>query len=296
MALATRVESFLNQANRRMIQHAQRNRLVYGIVSSTLFLGGILVSATTLDLDWHRIYPLWLLTNVLIGAPVAISLNAIGLRVSAGVVGASLSFPEAFRTCCIALCSNLLPIPAGSLVQASSLASGGGLALQSGLIVVLGNIISLMLVAVLVGLILSIEKPALGVPILALGSTGLLSGTVYLLLKTSVRTMLGFFVIRIVRTLVMVVRIQLSFLIIGTIVSIMDAALFSGAAILGTVLAVFPAGLGISESLAAALALTTAVAPGAAFLAIAINRLTTLGFAALFLTVARSGRIGGEAS
>ena len=208
---------------------------------------------------------------------------------SATVVGASLPLSAAFRTCCIALCSNLLPIPAGSLIQASSLASRGGSMLQSGFIVVLGNGTSLALVAILVGAILTGRNPPLGLSILGLGVTSAIACVVLLSLKTSTRILLGFLSIRVLRTLAMVLRIQLSFLVIGLAVGIFDAAVFSGAVILGTVVAVFPAGLGISEGIAALLALATTIAPGAAFLSTALNRFATLAFAGIFLLSSKPG-------
>ena len=234
--------------------------------------------------------------NLLLGAPIAIGLNALGLMLSATVVGASLPLSAAFRTCCIALCSNLLPIPAGSFIQASSLAYRGGSMLQSGFIVVLGNGTSLALVAIVVGAIFTGRTPPLGLSILGLGVTSLIVCVVLLSVKTSTKILLSFLGIRLLRTLIMVLRIQLSFLVIGLTVSIFDAAVFSGAVILGTVVAVFPAGLGISESIAALLALATSIAPGAAFLATALNRLTTLAFAGIFLFFSKPGFSKNKAS
>lgn len=283
MALAPRIGAFLASTNQRITEHAHRHRVGYVLVAGSVFCAGLIASSIALNLDWRSLEVHWLLLNLLLGAPIAIGLNTLGLKLSATVVGASLSLSAAFRTCCIALCSNLLPIPAGSIVQASSLASRGGSMLQSGFIVVLGNGISLALIATLVGAVITGGKPVIGLSILGLGVTGLVGCAFLLSRKTSTRILLGFLSIRLLRTLTIVLRIQLSFLIIGVAVSILDAAVFSGAVILGTVVAVFPAGLGASETIAALLALATTIAPGAAFVATALNRLATLAFAGIFL-------------
>ncbi|MFO7904728.1 MAG: hypothetical protein R6U98_18835 [Pirellulaceae bacterium] len=285
MAQRFQLEGRLASANRRLIMHARAHSRAYYLIAGAVFVGGMFVSAWVLALDWGSLELKWLLMNLFVGAPAAIALNAIGLRISANIVGVSLSFGAAFRTCCIAICSNLLPIPAGTLIQASSLASRGGSTLQSGIIILVGNALSLAIVLALVGAILLLVIPEAGIPLLLLGIALLATCSVFILKRSSVSTASAFIATRCLRTVVMVLRIQLSFMIIGFSVSALDAAVFSGALVVGTTLSVFPGGLGVSEALAALLALATAVAPGAAFLATALNRLATLAFAGMFLLI-----------
>lgn len=291
MRFSTRLESVLAAANRRVNLHARRFRLHYIVLAFAVFCSGMVASIHALDLDWGALELHWLLVNLLLGAPIAIGLNALGLMVSAGIVGASLTFPAAFRTCCIALCSNLLPIPAGTVIQASSLASRGGTVLQSGLVILLGNGISLALVIALVGAILVTVHPAIGFPLLTFGLLGLTVLTHQVYKRTTFRVVLAFLAVRSLRVIAVTLRIQLSFLAIGLIVALLDAALFTGAIALGTVVTVFPAGLGVSESLAALLAIATSVAPGAAFLATALNRLITLAFAGVYLLMTKPSHL-----
>lgn len=287
MKLIAQAEAFLTANHRRLGLHARRHRVVYGAIAFALFCFGFVVSAVTIDLEWRILEVGWLSVNLLIGAPVAIGLNAMSLRVSAGIVDASLTFPVAFRTCCIALCSNLLPIPAGTVIQASSLASRGGSVLHSGFVVLLGNAIGLALAVLIVGAILFAAHPSAGIPLLATGMLGVTTGAILIYMRTTSGTTLAFIAVRLLRVIVIVLRIYLSFLAIGLAVAALDAALFAGAVVMGSVFVVFPSGLGISESIAALLALATTVSPGSAFLATALNRLITLAFASTYLLITK---------
>lgn len=283
MAALSRIESTLTQTNRRMLDHARRYRRFYFSIGALLFTTGLAASVWALQLSLTQLESYWLLANLLVGAPFAIGLNAISLRISAKIVGASHSFQSAFGTCCLAICSNLLPIPAGSVIHASSLASRGASAIQSGIIVLVGNGLGLALVVTLVGTVLFFNIPAVGLSLVILGTTGVLGCSAFIYSKSSPRTTIAYIAIRALRTLTIVLRIQLSFLAIGIAITMLNAALFSGAVIMGTTIAIFPSGLGISEGLAALLALTTTIPASAAFIATALNRITTLTFAGLFL-------------
>lgn len=282
MTLRWQIESFLTQANRTLIEHARRHRKIYTVAALTLFISGMIVSITAIDLDTDNFGIHWLLLNLFIGAPVAIALNANGLQFSARMLGTSIPFVMAFRTCCMAICSNVLPIPAGSVFHTSALVSRGGKVLDSGLIVILGNVISLSLMLMLAGgSILSLTGSLLGTGFLLTGLAGLALCITPLLSRTTSRLTTAFVGLRLLRTLVMVARIQISFAMIGLMVALLDAAVFTAAVSLGTTVAVVPSGLGISESLAAVLAVAIGIAPGAAFLATALNRISTLAFAGL---------------
>lgn len=279
------IDRFLTNANQRAIDHSRRHRKHYTVIAGSLFLVGVIFSVWTLDLDARHIHARWFLINILLGAPAAIALNALSLQVSGSMVHASVPFTGAFRTCCLAICSNLLPVPAGSLLQASSLSDRGATALQSGTVVLMGNAFTLALLVTLAGIGLTTAHTLLGISILILGVSAIISGTAVLLSRTTARIAVAFLFLRILRTLAIILRLQLSFLVVGTTVALLDAALFSSALVLGTTFAILPAGIGISESLSALFALATVIAPSTAFLATALNRLATLAFAGTFLLI-----------
>ena len=256
---------------------------MYTGIALVLFTVGLILSLISMELGWRDLWWSWIAANILAGAPAAIALNAVSLKISAKIVDTTVAFPTAFQTCCVGICSNLLPVPAGSLIHTSALITRGAPALQSGLIVLMGNLLSLAMVMLLSGLVLTLGKIPAGPPVLAVGSVLVLASAAFLITKVSLRLATSFLLIRLARIAVMIVRIQVSFIIIGVAVTVIDAALFSGAVILGKTLAVFPAGFGISEALAALLAMATTISPGAAFVAIGLNRISTLTFAGLFV-------------
>jgi len=70
--------------------------------------------------------------------------------------------------------------------------------------------------------------------------------------------------------------------------------IFTAAGTIGNAATIVPAGLGITEGIASALALLMGVSPAAAFLVVAVNRLIGLcvaGIVVLHLAVARRKRV-----
>ncbi|MGB7405092.1 MAG: hypothetical protein WA906_05340, partial [Pacificimonas sp.] len=82
------------------------------------------------------------------------------------------------------------------------------------------------------------------------------------------------------------IRITAAFAVINMMVSIETAIPFAFASLVGGSSSIVPAGLGVSEILAAFLAETTGLATAAtAFLAVALNRISAILFSAVLLAV-----------
>lgn len=256
--------------------HARRNRPFYTALALLIFVSGILISLVTTPIPVERIQPLALVANALIGAPIALAVNALGLVVSARVLSTKMSFRVAFQTCSLASASSVLPIPAGAYFQASALTRAGGGPLASGGLTVLTNFALLTILALLAGLAWAPAFPFLGVSLSLFGFASTLAIWLLIARTSNARIAAIFLALRAMRAAVLLTRIWLSFLMIGATLSILDAAAFSLAVSIGTSVSFIPAGLGVSESIASAIAQTLSAEAGIAFLAIASNRIITL--------------------
>ncbi len=278
-ALSVRVTDWLE----RLSSHARRYRFIYGVVALMLFVIGLWISLRSLKFELTELNLLPLVANLLIGAPIAICFNAMGLQVAGRITGISIGFFHAFHVTILAMVTNILPVPAGTILHSSALSARGvGLA-QAGGVILLGNLATLGLIATLVGVALLDSMPALAI-ILLIAGLPVFVGSVLVVKYTAGRALASAFVfLRLGRALILVLRVQLCFLGIGVSVTLAEAVSISGAVILGTTAAVFPAGLGISEALAATIAAALSLAPAAAFMATALNRVTTLVVAGMLI-------------
>lgn len=271
-------------------EHAVRYRVFYIFLALVLFLGGLWVSVRSIDASELDVAMLPLLLNALVGAPLAIALNAFSFQAAGQVIGQRVRFMSAFHTCATATASNLLPVPAGTVLQSAALVKHGGGLANSGLIIIIGNVVLMAIVSVLLGCSLVSGYPRAGITLVLVGGLVLLSCVVQIFRSRNLGTAAFFVGARASRIFLMVLRIQLSFLAIGTSITLLDAAGFTAAVVLGTVVAVVPAGIGVSESLGALTAVAIAIAPGAAFIAIALNRISTILVAALMAAMMSIGK------
>jgi len=260
--------------------HTSAHRTLYCSLALLLFLSGLLLSLYSMELEDIRLRPIPIAANILVCAPLSLALKAISLQAAAHVIGKNITFKAAFQASSIATISNVLPIPAGTAVQSAALIKEGASISRGGAVVMFGNFVSMAIVSVVLGIGLSANGHQIGILIMCIGLIALgLSLTVTM--RVSNRMAASRFIgTRIARVCLMIVRVQISFLAIGFSIGLTQAASFTAAIVLGSAVVIAPAGLGVSESLAAMTALAVSVVPAAAFIAVALNRLTTLLVAA----------------
>lgn len=262
-------------------KHASAYRTLYSSLALLLFLTGLLLSLYSMNLEDVRLRPVPIAANIILCAPLSLALKAISLQAAAQVIGQQLTFKAAFRASSIATVSNILPIPAGTAVQSAALIKEGASISRGGAVVVFGNFVSIAIVLAVFGIGLLANGHHSGI---FLTSIGLISLGLCLIVTMRVSDGMAasrFMGTRIARVCLMIARVQISFLSIGFSIELTQAASFSAAIVLGSAVIIAPAGLGVSESLAAMTALAVSVVPAAAFIAVALNRLTTLLVAAL---------------
>ena len=285
-----RVEQSVREYGVKIQIHASRYRLYYYSLAGVIFVIGLLVSLYSIEFDKVQIRVAPLLLNAFVGAPLAIALNALSLQTAGRVIGRRIKFPTAFHVCAVATASNVLPMPAGTVIQSAALVAKGASIKKSGGIVILGNFISLALASSILGVSLFVNGHALSWAFLLVGLALFFVSMGFMLRVASVAESALFIGVRVVRIVLMVFRIQISFLVIGLNVGLLQAASFTGAIMLASTVAVIPSGLGVGELFAALIALGVSVLPAAAFVAVALNRLTTLIVAGAMAVLWRNER------
>ena len=112
--------------------------------------------------------------------------------------------------------------------------------------------------------------------------------------KSSSKNAAGILALRLVGVALSGLRLTCAFYIIGQTIHYADAFPFAFASILGTASSLAPAGLGISEALAAAIATLSGIGSAAAFLAVGINRIVGIAISGILTGIIslRSARDG----
>jgi len=82
--------------------------------------------------------------------------------------------------------------------------------------------------------------------------------------------------IRLLSLALTVLRLILAFASLGLTLGWFEAALYAAAPTLGAAVGIVPAGIGVNEAIAAALAMLIAASPATAFLAVTLNRMLDL--------------------
>jgi hypothetical protein len=209
-------------------------------------------------------------------APLSLVYAGVGLVLLVRTVPAELPLPKATALAAWATLAEALPLPGGAMVRGGVLvAAGTGLGRSSAL--VLANaLLWISLAALGCGLVL-LSHGLTAAVLLALGGA---SGTALTFAWLTRQAGLGLSLQTVLHRLsgmaLIAVRLHFAFLTLGVVVPLADTLPFALANIAGSAASIAPAGLGISEALAAAAAGTVSIAPGAAFLAVGLDRLICL--------------------
>lgn len=248
--------------------------------SLVLFGGGAWYAVQLLGLKGSDLAPLPL-TVLLALAPLSLLYAGLGMLLLARSAGVAMPLGRATALSAWATLAEALPLPGGAMVRAGALmAAGTGLA-QSSALVLANALLWISLAALGCGLVLT-SHGLPGALLLALGGgAGSIITLGWLWQSAGTGLALQTLAHRLSGMALIAVRLQLAFLALGVIVPLADTLPFALANIAGSAASIAPAGLGISETLAAAAAGTVKVAPAAAFLAVGLDRLICLGASGL---------------
>ncbi len=257
-----------------------RHRGIATLAAVALFAAGIVWALGETAFDLAAVDGRWMLALALCMLP-ALALNAAELRVTARMLGSDIPFGESVQVTCWAMLANLLPLPGGAMLRGAKLYDLGIEAGKSGQAILAGGALWVSL-AVAITLLAVVPLPALAIP-LALALCGAGASMVWLVRLGPAVFALQLAVIRIALIGLTIVRIFIAFRALDLAGSWIEATAYSGVSVVGTVVGIVPAGIGITEAMGSVLAILISASPADAFLALSLNRLIGLGVSALIV-------------
>ena len=282
-----RVASRASAMRARLRSPALRVPMLAG--AATLFLGGAWYSFRKIaiapsDLLWQPVATLGLL------ALPSLLYGGVGLVLLARTSGLSMQLRKATVISAYAYLAELLPIPGGAIVRTGALVKAGGRLKHSSLVVILTAVLWIALAMVGAGLTLLPLNWHLSVLPLLVGSCCTLAISLWLVKTAGVSVTVLTLVHRTAGIVLMAIRLQFAFAALHVSTGFTTTLPFVLASLLGSASSIAPAGMGLGEGLAALAATFVAFSPGAAFLAVGLDRIVSLLACAAVAAVARPTR------
>lgn len=254
--------------------------------ATVLFAGGLGWSFWTLGIRPWELAPAPVLILLCLFGPLGIAYGAVGMLLLARAGGASLKFGPALKVDAWAQLAEALPVPGGAIVRAGALVGAGAMAGRSALLVIGSALLWISLASLAAGLVLALGSVPAAAWLAAAGLAGTLAVLAWLGWQAGWRITAWTLLHRLAGLVINAARLKVAFAAVHAAIPIQHALPFALASIAGSAASIAPAGLGVSETLAALMARSVAVAAPAAFLAVAVNRLLALLAAGLFMFIA----------
>lgn len=255
---------------------AARYRMPMLAGAAAVFAAGLGLSISALDLSWDQVSLAPILLILLVLGPVTLALASVTLQVTARAVGRRIGFRQGVAVSALGGIAELLPLPGGAMVRGAALVRAGAGVRESTWVVTLTAVLTLSMTAVAGSAPLVMAGSPMGYLFLSAGAAGMAVTSGWIARRAGPRVALAMIGLRLVGIVLAIARVSAAFAAITIAVGPVDAALFVIAVTLGQAVSIVPAGLGVGEALAAALALLIEVPPAAAFLAVALNRASGL--------------------
>jgi hypothetical protein len=255
------------------------------VVIGALFMAGLFWSFRALSIDLRQLHFLPALIIFIIMGPLGIAYGAIGLALLARVAGTRIAFGSAWSMAGYAQLAESLPIPGGAIVRTVALKNSGTSTAKSVTLVTGAAILWVAMSMVGAGLALLSSETFIAIIFLTAGGIIILPIMAWMIAEAGMVIAMQIMLHRLFGLVLMCLRMLLAFAIINMIVPFKTALFFSFANIAGSASAITPAGLGVGEAIAAAMAGLVQIAPAAAFLAIALNRIISLASCATVVMV-----------
>ena len=241
----------------------------------------------------------WLLALLLAGVPLVTMANALRLLLSFRLAGQSPPLAEVLRASVLTSAANLLPLPGGVLLRIAYL-KGETVSTRQATAITFG-VASVWFALAAFGsgvAFTALDRPLAGAVLLA-GGAGLgVAGGVYLSRQRhGARVFAQLIALESAVFVVQAFRFTWSLAALGYPARWVQGLALSVACVSGAIVSIVPAGLGVLEASAAALAPLAQLDPAVTFLAVFLDRIATmlgLGlFAGLLLPRAAQGQPGG---
>ncbi len=285
MISGNRIISFCRMKVEPVQRWLKQYRLPITLAAATLFLVGMVWSIKTLKIGFAdlAVGPLAILSFILV--PLSLVYGGLGLQLLAKVAGLKMEHRFAFRSSAFAQLAEILPLPGGAIVRTGALMSIGAKAGEGTMLVLAAAFLWISIAAAGAGYAVHVAGAQWGLGFFALGLLVAAAILIWIAGKAGLSIGLQILVHRLVGLILTGLRIACAFAIIGITLPIESSMVFAFATIVGSAASIAPAGLGISEALSGALAPIVSVAPAAAFLAIALNRIIGLSVTAFVVLI-----------
>lgn len=250
-------------------------RLPLTLLAAALFTGGSWWSFAALGIGPADLAPGPLLAVALLTIPASLY-SGLSLSLLARSLGVAIPVGRATLIGAHATLAEMLPLPGGALVRAGALMRAGGSMRDSALIVLAAGFLWIGLGMIGAGAALHADSPRLAVPLLAGGIAvaAPMFGWIWKIAGPGIAVQTA--LLRVAGIALLALRLTFAFAAVHVPIGLAEAMPFALATIAGSASSIAPAGLGVSESLAALAATATAHAPGSAFLAVGLDRVAGL--------------------
>lgn len=254
---------------------AIRWRLPLSAAAAVLFFAGLGLSVRSLDLRWDQVSIGAILLIIILG-PFNLALGSLSLQITARALGRRIGFRTGLGVSAIGSIAELLPLPGGAMARGAALMHAGAGLRESTWIVTLTAVLTLAMATVLASIPLVATGSITGYAFLGTGVVGTSLATLWIMRRAGHFVAGAMIATRLAILALNVARLSAAFAAIGMAVGPIDSGLFVISTSLGSTVAIVPAGLGVSEAIAAGLASLIEVPPAAAFVAVALNRVLGL--------------------
>ncbi len=262
-----------------------RHRSVFLAGGAIFFALGLAWSISELDFaaaDFE-----WRYLPLAIGAVVvAVAVNAAEQWFAGKALKIEYPFGRAVEVSCWATLANMLPVPGALLVRGASFAKAGAPARDNAVILGAGAVIWVLLATALVAFAALPTITVAGLSAILVSAAVAVS--VWLGHRFVPAAAAGLLLVRIGLIALTVVRLYAFIGLIGGGSALREAAVYAGASLVGQVVGIVPAGIGVVEAVGAGLALIIDAAPAQAFVALSLNRVFGLAAAGMVVAFANS--------
>lgn len=256
-----------------------------------LFLAGTVWSFLGLGLTASQIdYPALVVLTLGMGFST-MAYSALSQMLMACAAGVHIGFVHGLRISARAQIAEALPLPGGAMVRMAALMTAGASAKLSAALVLGTAVLWISLAAIAAGLILAAQVPLAGWALLA-GGVPLTLAALYAVARIGGPANAGLTLLHRFAGLALgALRIWLGFRVTGQHIDLADTLPYVLASVAGSASSLVPGGLGVSEALGALMAAAVHSSPQAAFLAVAVARITQFLGAAILAPLFEFGAL-----
>jgi len=249
------------------------------------FIAGIYISVNASpeliqDISWR-----YVLLLIAAGAPLLTLANSLDIFVMAKSVKSEIKFTDCIRVSVLSTATNLLPAPGGSIVRIAALSTNGASIADASWVTIMSGAVWFAIAFAAAGLAMSIYDMTAAAAFVAIAAA-VAAGALFLAARAGVATMqvLTIASVKVIIVAIESMRYYWALKALNIDPNAFQAVVLSVATVVGSAIAVAPAGLGVREGVAALLAVAVTLDPAAGFLSSSINRITMYVMMAMLVT------------